>query len=71
MPSLATSAQKKSQKLHAVVVRCGCGNPSSHAGLACPTPRASESLGVIAFWHRNPLIRLLYKLHIWKPKLAS
>lgn len=34
----------------ATVIRCGCGDPQSHASLGqpCPRPRAVEDLGVIA-----------------------
>ena len=71
MPDLAVNAQRKSQVLKAVVVRCGCGQPASHAGSVCPRPKKSEDLGVIAFWHRNLLLRLAYKFGLWKPVIKE
>ena len=34
--------------LHAVITRCGCGDPDSHRGKPCYKPRAKEDLGEIA-----------------------
>lgn len=48
--------------MEAVVIRCGCGDPLSHAALdlPCPNPQRVESLGVIAYYHRNLLRRALW-----------
>lgn len=49
--------------VEAVVIRCGCGDPLRvHPDGPCPTPRAVEDLGTVAYWHRNPLWRLLYRI---------
>jgi len=43
----------RSATFEATVIRCGCGNPDTHNGIAgpagqCPTPSAVQDLGVIA-----------------------
>lgn len=45
------------------VVRCGCGNPSSHSNAICPTPRDENDLGVVAYIAKNPLKRLWWNLY--------
>ena len=52
----------------ATVIRCGCGDPAgNHPGESCPTPRATEPLGVISYWHRNPLRRAGWAIkQAWK-----
>lgn len=51
-------------KLKAVVTRCGCDDPMSHAkdNLPCPRPRQVENLGLVSYWHRNPLMMLGWKI---------
>ncbi len=46
----------KQMETHATVVRCTCGAPASHLGIPCPVGRV-EQLGMIQFYHRNPLKR--------------
>lgn len=46
-----------------VVVRCGCGDPSSHLNAICPAPRSEHDLGVVSRSSDNPIKRLLWKLH--------
>lgn len=48
--------------LEAVVIRCGCGDPDSHFGATCPTPREREDLGVVAFTSKDPLRMLQWRL---------
>ena len=68
MPLHVSSASSvQSASLSAVVIRCGCGDPDGHNGLRgpagpCPRPRATEDLGVVAYYHCNPLRRLLWHL---------
>lgn len=56
----------KSIKFYATVTRCGCGDDEeareAHraAGIPCPTPLGTEELGMIGYWHRNPL-----KVYFW------
>lgn len=54
--------------IQASVIRCGCGNPAVvHPGEPCPTPRTTEKLGVISYYHRNPLRRLAWAIRqAWK-----
>jgi hypothetical protein len=52
----------KSAELGLTVTRCGCGDPDQHRGSVCPRPRAVEQLGTVAYWHRNPLKRLLWRV---------
>jgi len=43
--------------IEAVVIRCGCGDPDSHAGEVCPRPRAREDLGRLqddGTWEHQP-----------------
>jgi hypothetical protein len=43
--------------IEAVVIRCGCGDPTSHAGAVCPRPRAREDLGRLqddGTWEKQP-----------------
>jgi len=53
----------RSIKLERTVIRCGCGDPMSHAALQlpCPTPRATEPLPVM-YYYRNPVKRLVMGL---------
>lgn len=60
-----TKATSRSVALEAVCIRCGCGAPQDHAGSPCPTPRRTENLGRIAFWHLNPLRVLAWRLGRW------
>jgi hypothetical protein len=53
----------KSAELEGVVIRCGCTPAEKERvfwhgkhGIPCPKPRLHEHLGVIASYHRNPLI---------------
>jgi hypothetical protein len=43
----------------AVIIRCRCGDPASHQGEICPKGQTVD-LGVISYWHRNPLKRLAH-----------
>lgn len=62
---------KKMATVEAVVTRCGCSDeqkrsPEWHAAQKppqpCPNPRKVEDMGVVSFWHRNPLKRLRFWL---------
>ena len=48
--------QAKSARLDATVIRCGCGHPEDHVGQVCPRPRKTQRLGMISFYHRNPVL---------------
>ncbi len=62
MPGMQATAGAEETSIHAVVLRCGCGSPATlHPSGPCPTPRASEDLGTVAYWHRNPLRRWLWR----------
>lgn len=51
----------KEASIHAVVIRCGCGDPANiHPGEPCPTPRTTEDRGTVSYYHRNPLRRLAW-----------
>lgn len=45
--------------IRAVVVRCGCGDPDSHApqGQPCPSPRVLEDRGIVAVYRRPGLLK--------------
>ncbi len=63
----------RSATVEATVIRCGCtdeqkASPAWHARLnkPCPRPRATEELGMVAYYHKNPLRRLWWRLrHPW------
>lgn len=63
----------KRASTEARVIRCGCtpeqkASPAWHARLnqVCPNPRDEEDLGTVAYYHRNPLMRLWWRLkHPW------
>jgi hypothetical protein len=71
--AIITLAQDvKSASCEAVVVRCGCTaeqKQSAHwhgiTGRICPNPRRIEDRGTIAYWHRNPLRRGLWRVSRW------
>lgn len=53
----------------AVVIRCGCNDPTSHAGRVCPKPKAVEDHGTISYFHKSLLRRLFYRLvRLFKPR---
>lgn len=54
--SSVTPETMRQMETYATVVRCTCGEPASHAGIPCPSGRV-EQLGLIQFYHRNPLKR--------------
>lgn len=56
-------APVKSAEIEGVVIRCGCTPAQKERQLwhgkfnqPCPNPRLHEHLGVIATYHRNPVI---------------
>ena len=65
-----TQSPVKSLKLEARILRackCGRSNPADSGVVwaACPrcgTMAVIEDVGVIAYWHRNPIIRLFRKI---------
>jgi hypothetical protein len=64
---VVTNAKAREASISAVVTRCGCGKPASHLGAVCPHPSAVTDLGVIAYWHRNPLKRAWH----WLRRIAG
>lgn len=60
--SIAVPDDVRSAEFHAVVIRCGCGNPSSHAGAVCPRPAKIEDRGKVAAYYRNPFRALAWKI---------
>lgn len=61
MGSLQVNQGIVERKLSAVIIRCKCDDAASHEGASCPTGQI-EQLGVISYWHRNPLRRLAHKI---------
>lgn len=60
---------KEMVQVSAVVTRCGCTesqrqSPSWHGkqNRTCPTPSRIQDKGVVAYWHRNPLRRIAFRL---------
>lgn len=53
----------KDAEIALTVIRCGCGDPTSHSNAICPTPRSEHDLGVVTRISNNPLKRLLWNLH--------
>ena len=49
--------------MEATILRCNCGAaPGTHFGADCPSPLRIP-LGTIAYHHKNPLKRLLYRIY--------
>lgn len=48
-------------ELSARVLRCTCKHPENHPGVPCPQARVVD-LGVLAYWHRNPVKRVWGRL---------
>jgi plasmid stabilization system protein ParE len=81
MADLTVSDTTKQAWIEAVVTRCGCDPatfnelgqaPHTLLNQPCPIPRAVEDRGVVAYYHRNPLKRLTWRiLHrrnpAWRP----
>lgn len=70
--NVIASSQPRALEIEARVTRCGCHprqklSPTWHGkrGEPCPCPRALEDLGRVAYWHRNPLRRLAWRLSQW------
>lgn len=60
MANMTVPARFKEASIAATVIRCTCAaNEQSHTGAPCPRGR-SEPLGVISYYHKNPLKRWLW-----------
>ncbi len=57
----STRQPVKEITVEATVIRCTCGTPAAHAGAVCPAGRA-QALGLIGYYHVNPLRRLAYRV---------
>ena len=67
--SIGAGLDVKEASVSATVIRCGCGDPLSHAlqQLPCPTPKAVEDRGIISYYHKNPLRRAAWMVKsAWK-----
>ncbi len=53
----------KEASIEATIIRCTCDVelPCPHAGQPCPKGRVEEK-GVISYYNRNPLRRLMWRL---------
>lgn len=65
MGQIAIRAGAREASIQATVLRCTCGTPSQHAGQPCPQALA-EPLGIIAYYHRNPIKRWITNRRIRK-----
>ena len=71
MPTAQAPAFLKSASKSAKVLRCTCTDteksaPDWHARLGLPCPKARVvDLGTLAYWHRNPLRRFLWRVSQW------
>jgi hypothetical protein len=52
----------REMSIHAVVTRCGCGDPSAHPESPCPRPRARENHGRISYFHKRFWRRWLWQV---------
>jgi hypothetical protein len=66
MPDMKVPAGAKQMIVEQVVLRCTCGDPTSHVPEPCPSALA-VNLGVTAFWHKNPLRRIWHRLTYRSP----
>ena len=60
---MADAIAYKEAEIQLKVVRCGCGNPSSHPNAICSTPRSETDLGTVAFISNSPWKQLLWRLY--------
>lgn len=65
----AATSTARSASFGLVLMRCGCGNPQSHApnipgvpNLPCPKPVSINDLGVVARTDKSPFKRLAWRL---------
>lgn len=72
MSTKTAVAGQRSISLVATVLRCGCSEAQKASveyhglsGLPCPRPRQVERLGKIAYWNRNPVLMLAWKIGRW------
>jgi ABC-type antimicrobial peptide transport system ATPase subunit len=47
--------------IEATVIRCGCGNPDSHAGEVCPQG-IPTNLGVVSYYNHRWYKRLMWRV---------
>lgn len=70
MTDVQVDMSAREATIEAVVVRCGCKSDwrqiheryEDGSYGPCPTPKRVQDLGVISYWHRNPLRRLFWRL---------
>jgi hypothetical protein len=69
---VSAQAHQKMASVSVLVTRCGCDDaqkarPDWHGrhGQVCPRPRSTEDHGTVAYWHRNPVRVLLWRLGRW------
>ena len=60
MAELVGRSFLREASIEAVVLRCTCGSPSTHADRVCPLAVAVP-YGVVSYYHRNPLRRWLWR----------
>lgn len=69
MPEFGAFAGARMASCALVVTRCGC-SAQQKAGAdwhgyfnqPCPRPSQVQDLGTVAYWHKNPLRRLVWRL---------
>lgn len=73
----AANAGVHQVSLGAVVLRCTCtadqkAAPAWHGARGIPCPQAKQvPLGDIAYWHRNPIKRLVWRCAQWMRGLVG
>lgn len=66
--TMSAPAGARQAALECAIVRCACGSPETHRGKPCPQGRL-ERLGTVAYYHRSPWKRLLYRLRrVFRPR---
>lgn len=54
--------QHSKVEIEAVIIRCNCGDPSSHLGRVCPTPGQVEDYGIVSYDHPRAINRAVWRL---------
>jgi hypothetical protein len=66
MASVITSVPCNMASVDVVITRCGCPGrgvgAGPHPGVVCPNPKSVTDLGTVAYWHRNPLRVLAWRV---------
>lgn len=62
MADIIVPTNTRMAEVSAIVTRCACGAPKSHAGAVCPRGIVVD-YGKLAYYHKNPLRRFAWRIY--------